>query len=325
MQEAVLVVPAGMDQALQSTALEACRQAQVRSFVLGEDGAASSSPALLLAGLPRGERRIPAEVTTLMAHSYRGVPLLLLCDEPLVRPSITLQNGRVSLLGDPLSCDRISNRIRTALVAREPSSRSGSGDSSEPSPLRVREYRGREWWAGAVGRKSSDDDADSFPGILRVGRHGIVGLVALAAGGVLTPAESSQLAELVSAQAPDAALASLDARLGQSAAAAWYVPSSHSWCIYLPGDARCWLFSASRLPNQWRVAPGPRGWRKLAAGAGDCLLLSYRTGGPDLLEVDLADGTLFRVAAGGGPSLLDHFETRFSQAMSGAAFVVEVR
>jgi len=324
-QETVLVLPEGMDQSLQDTALEACRQAQVRSRLLGSDDGDAQPPALLLAGLPRGERKIPAEVSTLMAHAYRGVPLLLLCDEPLVRPSITLQNGRVSLLGDPLSTDRISNRIRTALVSREPSGRSASGEEHTPSPLRVREYRGREWWAGAVGRQASEDETDAFPGICRPGRHGILGLVALDAKGVLTGSESGALAESISSLVPEQGQAVIEQRLGLGAAAAWYVASVEGWSVYLPRDTHCWLFSWSRLPHQWRITAPAGGWRRLAAGAGDVLLLWHRTSGPDLLETDVADGTLFRVAADGGPALLDHFETRFSQAMSGAAFVVEVR
>src|SRR4051812_18978 len=109
---------AGMEDPLRRIVVEACEHARVRPVFW--DAAAptngSVEPSLVVAALPAGERTIPEGVAHLVTQTFRALPLLLLCDEPLIRNSVSLQGGRVTLLGQPLSREKISGRVRTALV-----------------------------------------------------------------------------------------------------------------------------------------------------------------------------------------------------------------
>src|SRR5258706_759988 len=69
-------------------------------------------PSLLIAGLPSGVRRIPSELVQLLNHDFPRVPMLLLCQEPLARPTMTSHGGRIALLGAPHSSSLVVSRIR---------------------------------------------------------------------------------------------------------------------------------------------------------------------------------------------------------------------
>src|SRR3954466_6328489 len=97
-ERTVVVSTAGLDANLAACIEEACQHAAAwplpwsggaeESGVAVEPGAA---PGVVLAALGPGERQIPDHLVRLVTQERPGAPLLLLCRESLVRPSVTLQ------------------------------------------------------------------------------------------------------------------------------------------------------------------------------------------------------------------------------------------
>jgi len=321
--DTLLVVPTHVDDGLRMLITDACDHARVRPVVWeGLEALAGHDPSLLLAILPHGQRQIPQEVAQLLARSFRDLPLVLLCQETLVSSSISLHNGRVTLLGQPLTVEKVGGRIRTALAGR-PALRntdSWSRDGSTGSEVRVRELRGREWWVGAMARNGArrdGEDAEKFPSICKLGRHGFVGLLPLGAEGVSSATLHQASEALVSALPSDRGLAAVSETVGAQVAGVWYSPANQRWSFYCPDPALdFWLISPFRLPELWRVGgagkgDGAPGWRHLNAASGDLLLICSAGGeGREALAQDVKEGALVRAAEGGGPALLDHLESR---------------
>ncbi len=323
--EVVVLVPTGMGGALRDLALEACARADVRACVWdAESTPATPSPALVVAGLPAGDRHIAPGVADLVTRVFAGTPLLLLCNEPIVRPTITLQRGRVALLGEPLTVERVSSRIRTTLSGVQ-TTPLGEAKAQAPGTPRVKEFRGREWWAGVVARAEAPEP-DPLPLFARLGRQGCLTLLPLDPRQRDAAARVLDLARENGAHAPlESALA---ARVSELAAALWYIPSSQRWAWTCPPGVRCWLYSPVRLPTRWplsRATAAAPAWQQLAAGSGDMVLL-WAGAAAEQLDHDAVDGVLWRAAEGGGPALLDHLET--AAGVPGdwsAAVVVELR
>jgi len=316
---------------------ESCEHARVRLVFWSASGPESPldpsrTPALLVAALPSGQRTIPEDVAALATQSFPALPLLLLCGEPLVRHSVSLPGGRVTLLGQPLTREKISARIRMAVVgpaASEDSSRSGD---DEGKPVRVRELRGREWWAGVIAREPEPPHAgpeagDLLPSICKLGRHGVAGLIPL---NMANPLPAAVLREaglgLALAHSPERSISGLEAAVGTDAAALWFSTASFQWSFYAPkAESEVWLYSPLRLPNPFRFVGGHGGpWRSLGAASGDVVVVAA---GYVATPAERAPGgDLWRAAEGGGPALLDYLEARLaSEATAGAALIVELR
>jgi len=332
-EETVLVMTARMDAALVKLVADACAHARVRPVLW--DGAAPQSvedPALVVAALPVGERTIPPDVGGLVTKTFRALPLLILCAETLVRSCITLQNGRVTLLGQPLTLEKISGRIRTALVGHAESAFYPLvGDGRTSSSVRVQEFRGRDWWVAAIARPSEGPGA--FPSVRKLGPHGFAGLLPVDITHPPAAEVLDQAAEaLVTALLSDQALAAVKQKVGARAAGVWFAPSSQRWTLYCPqADLNYWLISPARLPARWRM-PGPSNgygasWRQLPAASGDMVLIcAFDAHARSVLELDVNGGELWKVADGGGPAVLDHLESRFGQTAGAcAALIVELR
>ena len=83
-------------------------------------------PSVVVAGLPPGSRRIPEDLAQTLARVFPFVPG---CSygEPLVRSVITLQGGRLTLIGAPLRppksarvcacCSRVLTMVSRAVIA----------------------------------------------------------------------------------------------------------------------------------------------------------------------------------------------------------------
>lgn len=74
----------------------------------------TSRPILIVGALGRGERQIPASL--LEAVNARGAALLLLSDDPLVRPVVATHGGRVTLVAPSVSRARLRGTIRMLLA-----------------------------------------------------------------------------------------------------------------------------------------------------------------------------------------------------------------
>jgi hypothetical protein len=332
--ETILVMAAGMDDLLRRVVVEACEHARVRP-VFWEAATPKNGglePSLVVAVLPSGERTIPSEVATLVTQTFRALPLLLLCDEPLIRNSVSLQGGRVTLLGQPLSREKISGRVRTALVGHAESGfHPLVGDGRTSPTVRVREFRGRDWWVAAIARGAVPDGGeDFFPSVRKLGPHGFAGVLPLDFDKPLAPSVLEQGADaLVAALPSEQALADVAAKVGERAAGVWFAPSSPRWSLYCPRpDVDYWIFSPARLPPRWRMAGRSAApWRHLPAASGDLILISALSAASrSVLDSDASDGELAKAVEGGGPALLDHLESRFGQADAPcASLIVELR
>lgn len=337
--ECVLVAAAQLEDAMRRQVAEACEHARVRPVFWGpkgpESGGMPESPALLIAPLPFGQRAIPEDVAVLASQTFQALPVLLLCGEPLVRHSVSLQGGRVTLLGEPLTREKISARIRTAVAGvAAAGAESDEVDVEEERLVRVREVRGREWWAGALardperGRRSPDHAL--MPTIAKLNRHGIAGVVPLdLSAPPSTSGLQEALATLAAGSAVDRAFAGLESSIGTKGAAAWFSPAAGQWSLYTPRpDVEMWLYSPLRLPSVWRIASGSdsSAWRVLPAESGDVVLVAFGGASELLPAADLRKGELATAAEGGGPALLDHLEARLSaREGEGSVLIVELR
>jgi len=336
-EENVLVATARLDETMRRQVAEACEHARVRACFWGPSGpegaSAPTNPSLLIAALPAGQRAIPDDVSALASRTFQSLPLLLLCREPLVRHSVSLQGGRVTLLGQPLTREKISARIRTAVAgpaAPTPGTAYGHGTDG---PVRVREMRGREWWAGGVACQGSGADpgagVDTLPTLAKLGRHGIAGLLPLDLASPLSAASLQQAGQGLAAGLPaEQALAALESHTSTAAAAAWYSPASGQWGLLAPRpEVEIWLLSPLRLPNVWRVSPsGPGVTRRFLPAAGGDVLLLARGALESLAREPRERAEMARAAEGGGPGLLDHLEAVMNaRPEPGSALVVELR
>jgi hypothetical protein len=324
--EVVLVATARLDPDLRRLVTEACDHARVRPVFWSATGPESPlaaggglAPFLLLAVLPAGVRTIPDDVVAIVTQAFPALPLLLLCAEPLIRHSISLHGGQVTLLGQPHTREKISARMRTAVVGRVAGTDSGrSGTQNGEGLVRVREMRGREWWAGVVARDTeaeqrAPDAGDLLPSVCTLGRHGIAGLIPLNPKHPVAPSALQQAALGLASAAPS------------EAAAAWFSPTAFQWSFYVPKPGiQFWLYSPLRLPSVFKVLGAGGAWRTLGAASGDVVVV---------LASDPVDGNghspdadLWRVAEGGGPAVLDYLQSRLaSRPSAGAALIVELR
>jgi hypothetical protein len=333
-EETILVMTGGMEEPLRRVVAEACEHARVHAVFWDGAGAQSGAPdpSLVVAALPAGERSIPPDVAVLVTKTFRALPLLLLCGEPLIRNSISLQGGRVTLLGQPLSREKISGRVRTALVGHAESGfHPLVGDGRSSPTVRVREFRGRDWWVAAIARGApADGGEDFFPSVRKLGPHGFAGVLSLDLERPLPASTLDQGADaLVAALPSEQALADVAGKVGERAAGVWFAPAGPRWSLYCPRpDMDYWLFSPARLPPRWRMA-GRNGspWRHLPASSGDLIFIcAANPAARASLDLDASGGALGKVADGGGPALLDHLESRFNLAAAPcAALIVELR
>jgi hypothetical protein len=269
---AILVVD-GMQELLQKRVSAAASMAKARAFT-AEPGNLPVLPAntnvIIVAELRPGERQIPDAVVELV-QATRNAPLLLLCSEPLVRPTTTVQNGRVTLLGPPVAVGRIYSHLHMLLndCTRRKERETIPIPSAVGDSLEVVERQTALWWFGAVGC-----EPQSLPhGKLFTieGQDGI--------GAVLSREPSS---EFVLRDALSSAKGNVDAMVGtcERAGVEAFIHLSRSakeWTAYWSGQqASVALHSAMRVPPVWCAREGS-GMLKIPAFAGDT---AVATSGP---------------------------------------------
>lgn len=117
--------------------------------------AIEDAPGVLVAGLAAGERRIPREALDMMA-AFPGLPLLLLSTDPLVRHSVSIQEGRVHLMSPPHVEAKIFARMRALLADQRPvahrrADTAPMGFQAVGSRVIVHESERSRWWVGTLG------------------------------------------------------------------------------------------------------------------------------------------------------------------------------
>jgi hypothetical protein len=332
----VVVSTVGLDDELAASIQQACEQAgalPVRwadSLEGGELAAEpGQTPGAVLAALAPGERQIPDPLVQFLTHARPGASLLLLCRESLVRPSVTLQHGRVTLVEPPFSVRRIASRLRVLLAAgdrenedQDEAERPAAGDA-----LMVREHRRPGHWMGLLAREG----AGWAPAVAQ--SRGLTVVVPTASAETL-----ARLGDLLAASAePESLAATLPPLVGTDAGVIHLSARADEWVLFWPRPERpLWLCSTLRLPPCWDLAataqdsPGccfrvPAAGGDvvvaLAAGLSDWALGAASPGVPALVASELAD-----TVADGGPALLEAIAQRLRGRPGPAgALVIEAR
>jgi hypothetical protein len=345
----VLVSTAGFDPALEHAVAAACESARVFGVKWSPRDLPAvqriPDPQLLVGVLPAGERSIPDEYTFLATRAFPELPMLLLCREPLVRETVVIDGGRLTLMGPPLTAERLAERLRRAVPEE-----GGPG---------ARVFGGEGWWAAALVRPRPEGSPQPAGPMAFVAE----GPAAGPAGGfaALLPTGPDAAARGVDAEGARRLLgvlqgaypASGSGRGGSAsglgipgslrdAAGVWLSGSKGHWRFFRPPSAgRAWLVSPSRAPAVWSLsAPAGSGadpfrrLRTVEARAGDVAVLHTDPSGtpwPDGLlgdPVRSADA-LRAVASGGGPALLAMLEPRLRKSAGPgsapfAAVIIEV-
>lgn len=293
----------------------ACARLGVRVAEWHGDGALPAlptEPLLLLSMLYEGERQIPRNIAEVASHQLPGVPLLLLTEERLIQPWLALQNGRVSLLGAPLTDLRLTSMLQSLVVARRGERLRTDRFAGTPATRVEKTVLGRAWVA-TVAQGALDDSCPTTAVSAGVGRGVVV---------VIGPQAPQHLAEAT-------------ARWGQGAAPVLPEPASVVVALNASGDelyvesgrddVTLWLASPDRAPRVFDVsraiATGGSGFTRLVAAPRDLLLVVWARGAHHISPTDINDAML-----DGGPQLVAAIE----QSLQGhpdqlLAAIVEVR
>lgn len=300
---------------------DACARVNARAWVWGTSPEADAWPSVIVAALPAGARHIPAHIIEVADRRYPGTQVLLLCDEPLVRPSLTLQRGRLTLVEPPATVERMTSRLRL-LLARDPredeSPRAEAGrDLPARGSMLCQEYRRPSWWAGELACNGPDGDAPVRPW-LRF-EQGLTAVLAPRDGSVSDEQIDRAVSLVRQGFESEDMESALERTLGNNAGLIHLMDSGQSWLIFWPCHHRpLWLFSPLRLPrwSDLSEASGASLWR-LPSVAGDVLAaLSSRSyfGSTGSLRTFLPPTEVSSAMLDGGPALLELFETQLSAA-----------
>jgi len=315
--------------ALVPVVIRAIEDARARPVVWSADGRPAEAAELLVSVLAPGERRLPADAVVAMTEDP-GLRLLLLCTDELIRPSVTIADGRVVLLGPPLTEQRIAARLRIQLaelrggVARAPALsldgrvRVASAEGSSPQA-----------YFALVGACAREDSPDA---LLPVAQPLPAGLAfTLQTGAGLDASRRARLAELLGRDEANEQKGRALLELVGLEAAVVHLSPSRDWLVHWPNPAAgLFLTAPLRLPPAWRLGAGRATCLvQHAAASGDVLLAVWGGGWtlrPDAtMKEDLAE--LAEAATAGGPRVLDALVERLKGASmeSASALVLEVR
>jgi hypothetical protein len=271
-------------------------------------------PALLAAVLPAGERSLAADLVEQL-DADTDLCLLLLCEEVLVRPTLSIQQGRIVLLDAPLTASRIGARLRLLMTPRCAESPgkwlpAGAPPAAAPSSVAQQRFRTAScWFAVFTGAAPARGCAARWRSHAR---HGLSWALsdaepdaAAAAAWVASPASSAEDVELER---------SSSALLGVGAALVQLDPNARQWRFLLPMEGSLLrVYSHQRLPRAWNAGRAQASAKtplfRLAAAPGDVVCVTTAA----LLDLE---STLERSALdGGGPAL---FQTLITHCPSAA-------
>jgi hypothetical protein len=319
----VLIVRATMDATTLQAVGGACARARARACVWSEGMQLDASPSLVVGALAAGARHIPDAILELADGRFPGTPLLLVCDEPLTRPTVTLQMGRLTLVEPPLTQARMVSRVRL-LLADAPHDEVLAMSPLAPQPpggFKSREYRQQQWWAAELMCSGRNQEHGGAPPQTWLG--GGDGLTALLAPPATAIARTNldRALDIVrhgAHRANDAA--ALEQALGTDVGLIHLTSHARDWIIYWPCHERpLWLFSPLRLPRWSDLAlVGSSSLWHVPAASGDIVVaLSSRAlfaGSAPPLPTAPPSTEASSAMLDGGPALLDLMEARLSAA-----------
>lgn len=316
-QEFVWISASRVRDALQVAVTRACATARVKAQLW--DGRppvpGGPNPTLLITALERGERRIPDDAVSLMTREFPGLPLLLLCDDDLVRPTVSLQNGRVTLLGPPLTVERIASRIRIILADRRGESLGtleyGVGEHARAF---VQEHSTPLAYVAVMSANSGSPEGPSAEMLAPlIENEPTRGVTVSLATNERSDGATVQAAfdAMVKDDTDDEKQAALLRLVGASTGLA-HLSASREWSFYWPStEAGLFISSPMRLPPVWNMADAMTRaevpFLRHAAASGDVLLALFGAkwpARPGMTERDERND-LAEAASAGGPKVLD--------------------
>lgn len=332
----MLVAERQVSPQLQAVVQKACELARIRAVGWhGESNlAVGSRPALVISALPAGERMIGDELVRLMTRVQPGMSLLMLCSDELIRPTVSLQGGRVTLLGPPLTEERVAARLRILLADKR------SESSVDTMPYGVVEpgthvfvheqSTQRAYFAVASTGATEPVSANTFAPLLDVTDERVSALLSVS-GLVDDALMGKAVAVVLSEDRDEEKEKSLLTRLGPDGALVNF--SGNDWSFYWPAPSSgLFLASSLRLPQVWSFAHslGRTGasFLRAQAASGDVLVALWGAPWPVREGVARRDdeARLLEAALSGGPQMLDLLVERLEQAaVPVSGLVVEVR
>jgi hypothetical protein len=249
-------------------------------------------PSMLVTGLPSGRRRIPEDVCELLSKDFPRLQVLVLCDEPLKRRTMSSHGGRIVLVGTPHSVSQIASRVQMLLCAR-PVPREAVGFRQDRAS--TEERLDPRYWVGTV----ASSDSKAAP-LLRRDGSGLTVLLSLPGAKALVTIVDRVVAALSAATPDDRTRAAVAELLGNDHAAVHLAKATEEWRLYFPWPERtASLCSPERLPSIWdfstTFAKSP--FARLPAAPGDLLVVSTAP------RRALGEGDA-RLAEDGGPAVL---------------------
>lgn len=303
----VLVAMHRLSTSAQAALKVACAAAELPVVPWYGLGRPADGVALVVAGLRAGERRVPEEIARFMDASWPDTPLLLVTDEPLRQPVLSLVRGRVTLMGQSALGEQ-GRAVIDALLRDERVDVAAEADAGEatargtPGGIHSREQlRARFWLARLAAQEDPAAGGPRLPPVLESPRWGLLAAV--------TPAEEAapvaldeELFELLR-RADRAAAATLAARL-PGAGAVMFSPVAEEWTVFWPLSWPLWLLSSARLPRQWDLG--------LQARAADPAIARLPAHRDDVVmalsNVCPDEQQVLEALPGGGPALLAALE-----------------
>jgi hypothetical protein len=275
---AVLVDIEQLDNGELAEVRAACARASAAVVPMREAKDGLPASALLVGALRRGERRLSQPVVDLMTQRPE-VGVLLISDDPLIRPVVATHGGRVTLLSRPASPARLRGTVRMLL------------------PRRI-EHLDPHVWTAVVG----PHDAPMVPAVRR-DPNGVTAVFPLEPGW----SGAHELCDDVDliAQAridEDERLRRLRELLGNAAGMLHLDAVTRQWCAYWPTTrSPLLLCSPMRLPRVCSIAEAAsRHLLTLGASSGDLVIAMLGTVA-GWNDADVADG---------GPAFVEHLESR---------------
>jgi hypothetical protein len=249
------------------------------------------APAFIIAPLAAGARRLAPDLVHLADDLYPAARVLLVSQDPLVRPHLDLADGRLVLIDGRASAEDLAERFRAA----------GRWRAATPeTPGLVREVRAGSARALVVrvGEAPGSLVCAPFAG-------GVIALLGEdRAGESVPPGLEAAVATWIGQPEQRQARAVVHALLAPWTAAAALLADGRQWLLGGEGTGPT-LIAALRLPGWWTPGAVDRP-RQVGAEPGDLVLLSGAL--PD--DPAYARDRLALVARDGGRALADHLAQR---------------
>jgi hypothetical protein len=283
------------------------REVKVAGEILGlaikdwNGGFADDESSVLIAGIERGERRIPNDLIKLL-DAKPTLRVIICTPEPLVKQPVVLSNGRIVVLGPPT--DR--GHVIAALRIMQSPTQINPDRQAHFEVLRRTHWLG--WSRGADGPLLELDEQRGTSVGIAVPSGKFLSIASAIASDTL---DVNEFAEMLDTAAPSAAIVHLTHDVSE-------------WLIFWPPrQSSLWLCSANRIPTRWQAFPiEPNGWRclRMPACAGDQLIGVWSN------EIsDSALQALWIAANDNGVATLSALQSIVVSHPAVSGFVVEVR